>query len=447
MRFRVYNFLLLLVIACLSAIYVDFLAFNLKISLIVNGIFIFIFLYLLINNYTKSVKLLIFYFLLIPEYSRSILDDYDLIVQDDIKYSTLYSFGLGPINGLLILFLIWIFFGLFFRKKMILSKNVLISCFTFVLIYLFSFIYNYHSYRFDLSNNAFYLVKPFVFFLVGSIIGNFLKTECLFEIGLNSSLILGIRTIFFLMFDLIMSEIPKLDLGLVPYFSFGILLYIYLNKIEIKKIYLVFIIFSIFSPSRSFIAMAFTMFALFSVYKNGFFKTFKNSMLVLIFILPIFGFTLFYLNERLFMFFLWKLEVLNFFIGGNYESGSGSVRMLELTNIIYEISNNMFTILFGKGPLGTYTFEYAPLIVDGVIDGKSFSEDQLMSGRYYTVHNVVSAFLLKSGILGFLCYVSLYINILFQKNLFKNILLLPLFYTSYSTFSNSFITGYISNEK
>lgn len=439
------NYVAILLIAFSSSLFVDFVSFNSVISNITSIIFLVFFLVFSLINWEKSINLLLGYLFLIPEYPRSVLDIIDHQLDGGVTYNNLYSVGFGPVNGFLIALFLWILAGFLQKKKIKFSKDLLHITILFILINMIGLAFNIEELNIEERNNPLYLLKPFIFMLISSSIGFIKSLREIFTLGLNISLILGIRAIFFLFYDLLIFEIPKLDLGLSPYFSFGIFLYALLKKEKLSPVKWILLTFSLLYPSRSFILFIILISLFFFIQEEGILKTFKFALKSLL-ILPLLGIILFMLNPRLFEFFLWKLEIIQVFTK-NYSVGSGSIRWLEFKNIIYQNTTSILKFVFGGGPYGTYDFDAYPLIVEGVIDSKSFSPDQLLKKEFYTTHNVISALLLKTGITGLIVYSTVFLKIYHRKLSLRTILALPLFYTTYSSFLSAILSGILFRSK
>lgn len=440
------SYLSIILISFFTSIYVDFISFNESLSIVLNCFFLLFFFFFCFNRWEKSIDILIGYLLLIPEYPRSNLDILDHQFDGTITYNTLYTIGLGPLNGFLLALIFWIVAGFIQKKNVCFSKELFYVTILFILVNLLGLSIHVTDLNITSNNNSLYLIKPFIFMLLSSSISFIKSSKEIYNIGLSISLIIGLRTIFFLLNDLLIFEIPKLDLGLSPYFSFGIIIYSILKKENISYLNWCLLFLSILYPSRSFILIVTLLSIIFFTKEIGLKKTLKSSIKVFLVLFPIIGFLLSLFNPRLFEFFLWKLEIIQIF-SGNYSVGSGSVRILEFKNIIFKNSSSIFRFIFGNGPFGTYNFDVYPLIVDGVIDSKSFSPDQLIRNEFYTTHNVISALILKTGIIGLSLYLFVFLRIYRKKLSLGMILALPLFYTTYSSFQSAVISGLIYENK
>ena len=441
---RQLKYISILLISYFTSYYIDFISFNQTISNFLNIIFLFGFFIFSLIRWEKSINLLIGYLLLIPEYPRSILDIVDDQLDGSITYNNLYTIDLGPIHGYLVALVLWIIAGYIRGKKISFSKDLFYVSILFLSVYVVSLSLNLTDLDLEAKNNPLYLIKPFIFMFISSSISYIKSPKEIYYLGLNISFILGMRTIFFLINDFFIFEIPKLDLGLSPYFSLGIFLFAILKKEKLSLIKWILLALSILYPSRSFILFVILLSLIFFLKEKGLKNTLRISFKALLILFPMFGAILFYLNPRLFEFFLWKIEIIQVF-SGNYSVGSGMVRLLEFKNILNQNLTSIPRFIFGNGPYGTYNFDAFPLIVDGVIDSKSFSPDQLIRNKFYTTHNVISALILKTGVAGLILYSFIFLKIYSKKLSLRMILALPLFYITYSSFQGAVISGMIYN--
>ena len=89
-------------------------------------------------------------------------------------------------------------------------------------------------------------------------------------------------------------------------------------------------------------------------------------------------------------------------------SGSGSVRILELKNIVWETFDNPLYVFFGKVYGGAYRYSKFPeYLIGETLSLDSYSLDQLESHKYYLVHNFTSQMILKYGFIGLIMYLSI----------------------------------------
>lgn len=226
----------------------------------------------------------------------------------------------------------------------------------------------------------------------------------LIEIFVISGLVMCCRVPVFLFFSLF-EKTPSLDLGILATLCFAILYtLVSLRKKYIFSVYLVPIFFiSILTPSRTHIAMFICCFVLYVVLNGVTKKIFSNILKSIIAVLFLF-FILALLNERMYEFFLWKLE--DFTFGGDDVgvSDSGLVRVFEFLNIFDQLKGNPWELFMGRGLCGYFTFESYPLPFSYDLDLKSYQEFELSSGKYYHPHVFVNHLMLKYGLVGLFCY-------------------------------------------
>jgi hypothetical protein len=410
-----------------TALYIDFIATNAVYSKF--AVFLFALLSIVLIGLEKKallLKLIFAWFLLIPEFPRDILDIYDSLSSHESVYRPISSYGLGPLRlELVILALL-----LVDNRVKISQKELWLLVFLVVLVFL-SFLQGWsNNVGTSGFNNPLYLFRGIVFYCVATLAYRELEKKELFDLLRLAFTISGLRTLFFLLFDvLIKGGEFSLDLGVQPYFFLIFLLSI--KEIDLKTLsfwsYL-----NLLFPSRSFILIAILVFAIIWISRwNGVSIFRRVSRFVIIFLIG--GMVLKSYNERLYGFFLWKFEVLETISGKSQMSGSGNVRKLELLNIWKSNRQNVGTLLLGNGPYAKYDFSHFPLKVEGVIDSKSYSLDQRTEGKYYTTHNFISAWLLKFGLLGLSWYV-IFLSRKYTSKISRNILIsFILIYIFYST--------------
>lgn len=113
-------------------------------------------------------------------------------------------------------------------------------------------------------------------------------------------------------------------------------------------------------------------------------------------------------NPRLLEFMAWKASE---FVPGRNLSGSGKVRVEELRNIWYEISETPFRMFFGKGFGAYFRFDPFPFPNNELLDLKSYSGDQIGSGLFFSPHTPIGYMMLKFGLSGMVVYFAIPIKI------------------------------------
>ena len=384
-------------------------------------------------NLSKGILLTLLFGILLIEFPRDILDVYSALqVEKSVQYNVLTTVKIGPFTLFVYLILLNTFLSISKIKSLKFNGVNLILVLSLVFIGFIS------MFRVLLLNGSLHypglLITDLKFpiFLMSGIFqgGYLLRKDKMMELQgtlMIIPIVIGIRALLFILNDSLSNSL-KLDLMTQPYLSLAILLVLIIRGdwgVYRNVIFRIFLILSLLNPSRGFFLLA----ALF-ISMALFWKFYKKVNFNLSFILQIsfvgiliFGGLLIF-NERLLNFFIWKLNVFQEFFNENVEtSGSGKVRFIELTNIFELLSRNIYELFFGRGFGATYDFSYQSLDNVGVIDLKSYSQDQLDSGVYYTVHSFFSYTLLKYGIYGVIIYLFLPIRI-FLSNINKNSYLL-----------------------
>lgn len=433
------DFIYIFICALISFFYVDYIA-RFDFGIIFSILLFLIFIIISLRNLSLGIIVSIFYAIIIVEYPRDILDTYELVqITKDVNYNTLGTVKIGPFTLLVYLF--------FFNTFLVLHKTnlkIIKNKIFFFMIFLLLFISFSSTFITFLIEDTIYFPtliitnsKFFQFILIGYIQGTYLyKTN---RIGKLTRwfyilpIFFGLRNIIFIINDLL-SFTPKLDLMNQPYLSLIVLMYIIIKGnwgIYNNIIYRILLFISLLSFSRGFLIIL--VFCLLLGLIINFHKKIKFTLFFLFSLLVMFCMVLFALyitNERLFDFFIWKINVFNELTNSEVElSGSGKVRIIEMQNIIHILSENIYGLFLGKGFFATYNFEAYSLDGIGIIDLKSYSYDQLSSGIYYATHSFLSSILLKYGLLGLLIYILLPLLLsykLYIKNYHMILILLPL---------------------
>ncbi len=424
--FGKYKFLKLLLLSLFTALYIDF--FSLNYIGVLFSYFIFFALSIgILKDIIFSFKWFIIIFFTIPTLPRNILDAYDALANQLTVYNTISSMpflGISMIQWLTMFFLLS-FFILIIKKRILISTRLFNISF---LLFLYPFI---TTLVYTLLNPASFLFREVIttmrfplYILLGcfslayiiGVKGRDFLCDFLKDIFLISGLIMCCRIPFFLIMSLY-EKTPSLDLGILATLCFAIIFsLISLRNRFVFNVFLVPIFFmSILTPSRTHIAMFICCFVLYvilaGVTKNLFFNIIKSviAVLFLFFIMAL-------LNERLYDFFLWKLE--DFTFGGDDVgvSDSGLVRFFEFLNIFDQLKENPWELVMGRGLCGYFTFDSYPLPFSYDLDLKSYQEFELSSGKYYHPHVFVNHLILKYGLVGLFCYLGA-IWSLFRKGL------------------------------
>lgn len=406
----------LLFLSLLTALYIDFFSLN-HIGVLLSYIIFFALFIGIFKDIILSFKWFLIVFFTIPTLPRNILDAYDALASQLTVYNTISSMpflGVSMIQWLTLFFIIF-FFVLIVKKRILISVKLFNILF---LLFLYPFITTlvYTILKPDsfLFREVITTIRFPLYLLLGGLALAYIKSvkgrdflcNYLIEIFIISGLIMCCRVPFFLVFSLY-EKTPSLDLGILATLCFAILYsLVSLRKKYVFSVYLVPIFFiSILTPSRTHIAMFICCFVLYVVLNGVTKKLFSNilkSVIALLFLFFIIGL----LNERLYDFFLWKLE--DFTIGGDEAgvSDSGLVRIFEFLNIFDQLKGNPWELFMGRGLCGYFTFDSYPLPFSYDLDLKSYQEFELSSGKYYHPHVFVNHLMLKYGLVGLFCYLG-----------------------------------------
>ena len=204
MRFFKSTLLKNIFFAVVTAIFVDFIAFNKSLSIGVHLVLLIYLVYLIAKNHHRAIMVIIGYGILIPQYPRSILDDVDSLMSGDIQYTTFYSLGVGPLNLYLMLLLLLLIRLTYLNKLYIkLSNNKIIFLFLFFILVLVSFYYNFftQSQYINLSINYFSTIKFLIYLFIGYLIFSTYQGRINISFFLRLAIILGMRVVLFLIID------------------------------------------------------------------------------------------------------------------------------------------------------------------------------------------------------------------------------------------------------
>lgn len=414
------SFIFTITVIIFTFLQIEFM-YEKQISYLFNLIFILSYLFFLFKDENKALFLMLGYYILIPIFPRSILDDYTLLDQGTVYY-TLHSITFGPFNLLLLLTLLHATICVFKYNLNKMQINYIVVCFVIIIISLFVNTVYDHGFLSSPKYNSSSVVKPFIYMLTGAIF--FSKDRPgIVSFLILCSMILGYRVLFFGIGDVFIFDNLRLDFGLSPYLTLSIYVMLIYNGYNLKFYHHIGFLLSLFYFSRALIVISLVLIvlAIMKASKRKFYNKLKLAGVFtsLILMIPV---ILYYVNYRLYRFFIWKTNVFRFFYDDYEMSGSGKIRFIEYNNVIHEISQKTLTFFFGKGINGTYNFDTYPLNISSV-GLESYSSDQLNSGIYYATHNFISFFLLKIGVIGLLLYIgSLVITIKTAKKI--NIIIL-----------------------
>ncbi|WP_103866240.1 hypothetical protein [Aquimarina sp. I32.4] len=450
-----YKYFAIFLIALFTFLYVDFWSHS-WLGILVSVLLFIVFSTISLLDLSKGIIITLLYSLLIIEFPRDILDVYSALqVENTIQYNVLNTVKIGPFT----LFVYLVFFNAFMvllkSKKLKLNFLCLVLLAILLLIGLSSMlrIFLLQGYL-HYPNLIITDIKFILFVLAGMIQGSYLfrknKIDQLLGVIMIVPAIIGLRSIFFLFSD-ILAHKSNLDLMTNPYLSLGVLTVLLIKGdwgIYKNWVLRILLLLSLLNPSRGFFVLAFLF--VFCALSWKFYRKipFNSSFIIqAVLIIGLVFIGIFIFNERLYNFFIWKLNVFSELFNEKVDtSGSGKVRYLELSNVVTGLSQSLYETLFGKGFAATYDFSHHPIRNVGVIDLKSYSKDQLTSGVYYTTHSFITGILLKYGLSGLFIYLFLPFRIILfylRKRKYLLFVILPvlLIYSYYSRIEFMLLIG------
>lgn len=408
-----------LVFSFASVIYIDVLALDSR------GVYVSLVLFcavalLAIFRTELAILLVIIIQITIPAYPRNILDVYsELQVTKSVAFNTICSISVAKLSLIqhltflvaLVVIYRMVFSGrkLFFSSRLKAYLMVLLVCSVGATIF-----FNYFHHDVNPLREIITSTRLILYLLIGVIYFNYLLNWCgiektIYLIGrtfLALTIIMGARVPFLVFMDLKASQ-PSLDIAVVPHIpivAFIACFFLMERDKNNRKSYILFMALSFFallSPSRGHLALLLFSIGTF-ILVTGFKPRYaKYLVLMTLMLMVTLGFVS-YFNERLFSFILWKLT----FFRGEL-SDSGLVRVHEFYNIVAEGLSNPLYLLFGKGVTGYFTFDSYPLPARIALDLKSYSWEEVATGKIYHPHFFINYLLLKYGLLGLTVYIAM----------------------------------------
>lgn len=363
-------------------------------------------LYSLVRKTSFGIFILIATSFLVPEFPRDILLSYDDISTGTAIYNTLSTVkvGLGTLLLSLILMAAFICLIKTFRVNVYFVTIVVFTFIVLITVTLQNYIFNEkHLNQSLLISN----IKFFIVFFSGVIIGKYLlllkkskSIDYIFSILYLIISIISIRAVIYIFYDFAVAKNFSFDIQTKPLLAIPIMLFFVNYQNLILKGKSLIQIVSLFSVSRGEMLLMLIILTFNSILSGAFFR---KVLLKFLLLMPAVLVIIYFFNTSLFDFFFWKLSELSI-TGGDKMSGSAIVRSVEISNILCSHDSNIFNFIFGNGLSATYNFNCVPLPGELVIDLKSYSQDQLDTGYYYSVHTFLGSNLLKYGLFGVLVY-------------------------------------------
>ncbi len=387
---------------------------------------------LFLKNEIKGFHLLIYLLLLSPDHPRNLIEDLDVL--KEVGGMNYYSFITTKVMGIslsvwsiLVVGFLAVTKGIINNElKVSRSSSKLLICILVVLIsILLSTFFDLPSRNIVDAKFIFSDVKIFLMLMLGVFIAeSYIRKNPYYisdfmTVMVNISVIIGLKTLFFVVSDLILLT-PKLMLATQPYI-FIALVFAYLTlKVKNTYVLMALAILASIKISRGEIAyimmeilMMILVIAL--IYKNSAVDVvrmyLKNAFVGMFFIaVPV---TLMaHYNEYLFNFLVYKFRFFTTEIWDGNVAYSASTRMYEFLNIVAFQIENVRALLIGRGLGGHFDFTFYPL---GYSLGLSdFSAKELEMGAYFKPHFFINYVLLKLGVLGLIAYLALCLSFAFQ---------------------------------
>ncbi|APG65042.1 hypothetical protein LPB136_06575 [Tenacibaculum todarodis] len=334
--------------------------------------------------------------------------------------------------GGLTIMVLWslILFIVLFSKKIAFSIKKINSNFffkIFIIVFVFSFlgmVFNVTSSANYAVQTAFSDVRIFVNTIVGFLTIHVLvnsKKELIvffncFVIILVTQLAITIVSSYIISSTRTISNFFS---GTESYLAGVIFLYVLMNLINNKgvgifkrklfliSVMLIIILFSLIVASRGRLlglVVAILIYMVFSK-KIGYVLLLPVLMLASINIVEL-------INPNFYNYFMWKINTFN-----PGEGDSSRVRYISLINIMYELLENPYYLVFGKG-LGGY-FEAIHMPFDIALGKGSFNLKWIAEGKFYKPHGIIMYSLLKYGlVMSSILFFS--VGQYVSKNLFKS---------------------------
>ncbi|ALM72125.1 hypothetical protein [Vibrio vulnificus] len=426
------NYLSIGFLAFFTAVFIDYLAKNLVGQYLSLAMFMII-LIITLFDYKKGVFGFIFLSLIIPQFSRSLISE--VVESDNLNVSGFYSFHSTTIAGFALPILFIVIAGViaFFRlcnsngKVFEISPSEpLIWFFIIIFVLVLSTFLNVIDGRENEIRGIISDLRLVFIWIFGVLIYKYIslitteeeRFRLLFLTLLFSVLVIGSRTIFFVVLD-ILNKTKSFDFATQPYIGYPIVFAIIyaFNKSKLKWIFIALSSFAAFSLKRSDLAfVALLLIVYFTVGLISRQKKFQYASFISIIYLSIIAllisYILLFFAEDAFFFLLYKL---NFFTTEMWQgelSNSALVRQLELINIFNDGIDRLYPIFIGSGLGGYFDFSYTskpPFI--GVSD---FSSAEIASNKFTRPHTFLNYIGLKGGVLYLIFYVMLIFS-LFMK--------------------------------
>lgn len=402
-----------------SVIYIDVLALDSRGVYVSLALFCAVALLAIFRTELAILSVIILQ-IAIPAYPRNILDVYsELLVTKSVAFNTICSISvakLSLIQHLTFFVALVVMYRLVFSVGEITVSSRMKQYWLALLVCPLgaTIFFNYFHHDVNPFREIITSTRLILYLTIGIIYFNYLYHWCGLERTIHLvgrtfialTIIMGARVPFLVFMDLKTGQ-PSLDVAVVPHIpivAFIACFFLMERDRENRKAYLLFMALSFFallSPSRGHIALMLISIGVF-ILVTGFRPRYGKYLALMALMLTIPVVFIYFFNERLFSFILWKLT----FFRGEI-SDSGLVRIYEFYNIVAEGLANPLYLLFGKGVTGYFTFDTHPLPLRIVLDLKSYSLEEVTTGKIYHPHFFVNYLLLKYGLVGLTVYVAM----------------------------------------
>lgn len=411
------DFLYAVLIALISAVFIDYLASSIlgAILCIILGICI---IWISFRNFRKAIDLFLFVVLLSPVFPRKLIDL--RASAEEVVFNSFTAFNVFGIS-----IVIWVIVGLLLvalaKSKFSFprSHHILVRVFKFKItliacMYIATFIGLFLGQ--ELILKEFISDHRFFVMLIGGIFVSafYVKDDVedveikLTKLLLIVALSIGIRSIFFFLKDRAVGEL-NIDFSSLPFFMFPVAfaaLQTYKNSINLVLVVIVFFL-GAFSIGRLEFVLGIFLGFLFiaqNIIKRDVLKSLR--IIVVLGVIAIIAAVSIYSNKRVLDFIIFKASTtVELFADEGAISKSPKVRLDEMKSIFMEESENLLPLIIGKGFGSSYAFQYDAGSFD--LDESDYSERELKSGRFYRPHTFIAYTFLKGGVLYFAFYMYL----------------------------------------
>lgn len=405
-----------LIYAAISVWIIDYASFG-PVGYFVS---IILFAFLLIQTWFKKPEYILLYVLLFPQLPRGILDLFNGLAASRIVYNNLYSIDL--ISGVSLFWcLIILTIIRFVRRNIAVDIGIAPLLFLGAMSVITGIIWYSGSSTYFISDIRFFISILFIASINEDIVRRHKKYWDTVKFAVIT---IALRVVLILILDMINGGI-SLDLAQSPFYTLPIILS-FVHSSQGLFFYLI----AVLAPSRA--VMVWSTLMLFALFVKSKFNARIKYASVLLAVTAVLLSVIYISNPRLFDFIVWKSNIFTAIIGKSEFSGSGGVRGTEIVAVWREVTSSPVTMLIGKGWGSTYNLDIENMTQNfGIIDLKSYSEMELATNQFYSVHSVIAFILLKFGLLGIVSILLMVLSAC-RKSLLFAFVSLPIVYSFYS---------------